>query len=103
MPVHPTAPLLPACRPLGQNHGDGPYLSASLGRGKSSARCAVPSTRTFDRTFLFEVFLTSAAQKFLRAVHHEQLPPKFSSNSRLAKGMLCPEKSIHSIKSSTVR
>ncbi len=56
-----------------------------------------------DRTFLIEVFLVSAAQKILRAVHHEQIPPKFRSNTRLTKGMLCPEKSIRSIKSSTVR
>ncbi len=56
-----------------------------------------------DRTFLLEVFLISAAQKFLRAVHHEQLLPKFSSNIRLTKGVLCPEKSIRSIKSSMVR
>jgi hypothetical protein len=56
-----------------------------------------------DWTFLIEVFLFSAAKKFFRAVRHEQLPPKFSSNTCLAKGMLCPEKSIRSIKSSTVR
>jgi hypothetical protein len=47
-----------------------------------------------DRTFLFEVSLLSAAQKSLRAAHHEQLPPKFRSNTRLTEGVLCPEKSI---------
>jgi hypothetical protein len=56
-----------------------------------------------DRTFLIEVFFISAAQKLLRAVQHEQVPPKFSSNTRLAKGLLCPKKSIRSIKSSTAR
>ena len=56
-----------------------------------------------DRTFLIEVFFISTAQLFLRAVHHEQSPPEFSLNTRLTKGVLCLEKSIHSIKSSTVR
>jgi hypothetical protein len=36
-------------------------------------------------------------------VHHEQIPPKFSSNTRLTKGVLWPEKSIRSIKSNTVQ
>jgi hypothetical protein len=63
--------------------------------------CAIDSH--VDRVFLFEVFLISGVQKFLRAVHHEQLPPKFSSYTRLTKGVLCPEKSIRSIKNSTVR
>jgi hypothetical protein len=63
--------------------------------------CAIHSH--VDRTFLIEVFFISAARKFLRAVDHEQLPPKFSPNTRLTKGVLCPEKSIPSIKNSTVR
>src|SRR2546425_9619011 len=63
--------------------------------------CAIDSH--VDRTFLIEVFLVSGAQKFLRARHHEQIPPKFSSNTHLTKGVLWPEKSIRSIKSSTVR
>src|SRR6266446_6016255 len=77
---HSACWIVAGCRPLGQNHGDEWYSSAYLGRGKNSARCAVPSTRTIDphvdRTFLIEVFFLSAAQKFHRAVHHEQLPPK---------------------------
>src|SRR6267143_1059778 len=64
-------------------------------------RCAIDSQ--VDRTFLLEVSLLSASQKLLRAVHHGRLPPKFSSNTRLTKGKLWPKKSIHSIKSSTVR
>jgi hypothetical protein len=56
-----------------------------------------------DRTFLIAVLLVPAAQEFLRAVHHGQTPSKFSANTRLPKGVLCPEKSIRSIKSSTVR
>src|SRR6266436_1984092 len=64
-------------------------------------RCAIDAQ--VDRTFLLEVSLLSASQKLLRAVHHGRLPPKFSSNTRLTKGKLWPKKSIHSIKSSTVR
>ena len=56
-----------------------------------------------DRTFLVEVLLVSSTQKFLRAVLHELLPPKFVSNIGLTKGVLCPEKSIRSIRSCTVR
>src|SRR5260370_27229679 len=82
--------------------GDDWYSPASLGRGKSSATCALPTTHV-DRTFLFKVFSISAARKFLRAVHDEQLRLKFRSNTRLTKGVLCPEKSIRSIKSSSVR
>jgi hypothetical protein len=69
--------------------------------GAGELCCAINSH--VDRTFLFEVFLMPVAQKFLRAAHHEHVPPKFSSNTCLTKGMLCPEKSIPSIKSSTVR
>jgi hypothetical protein len=32
-----------------------------------------------------------------------KLPPKYGSNTQIPKGALCPEKSIRSIKSSTVR
>ena len=90
-------------RPLGQNHGVGRYSSESPGAQKEldEVCCAIDSQ--VDRAFLIEVSLVSAAQKFLRAVHHEQIPPKFSSNTRLTKGKLWPEKSIHSIKSSMVR
>ena|SRR5882672_6781322 len=71
-------------------------------RGKfGEARWAIDSQ--VDRAFLIEVLLTSAAQSFLRAAHHEQLLPKFGTSIRFAKGVLCPEKSIRSIKSSTVR
>ena len=55
-----------------------------------------------DRTFLIEVFFISTAQMFLRAVHHGHLRPKFRSNTCVTKGVLCPKKSIPSIKSSTV-
>ena len=79
------------------------YSSASPGAREEFGEvcCAIDSH--VDRTFLIEVFLVSGAQKFLRARHHEQIPPKFSSNTRLTKGVLWPEKSIRSIKSSTVR
>src|SRR6266566_5103213 len=63
--------------------------------------CAIDSH--VDRTFLIEVFLVSAAGQVLRAVHHEQVPPTFSSNTHITGGVLCPKKSIRSIKSSTVR
>jgi hypothetical protein len=45
--------------------------------------CAIDSH--VDRPLLIEVFSHSAAQRFLRAVHHEQTPPKFSSNTRVTK------------------
>jgi hypothetical protein len=96
------APLLPV------GHSDRTTMiagisSASLGRGEELGElcCAIDSH--VDRTFLFEVFFPPAAQKVLRAVHHEQIPPKFSSNTRLTKGVLWPEKSIRSIKSNTVQ
>src|SRR6267142_574028 len=88
---------------LGQNHDNGWYSAASLGRGESSASRSYTIEAHVDRTFLFKVFSISAARKFLRAMHDEQLRLKFSSNTRLTKGVLCPEKSIRSIKSSTVR
>src|SRR6266853_3018512 len=90
-------------RPLGQNHGVGRYSSESSGAQKELGEvcCAIDSQ--VDRTFLLEVSLLSASAKLLRAVHHGRLPPKFSSNTRLTKGKLWPKKSIHSIKSSTVR
>src|SRR5580700_432709 len=56
-----------------------------------------------DRTFLIEVFFITCSRSFLRAVHHEQLRPKFISNTRLKKGALCLEKSIRSIKNDMVR
>ena len=56
-----------------------------------------------DRRFLIEVFFISAARKFLQAATHEQLQRKSSSNTRLTKGVLCPERSIPSTKSCTVR
>jgi PhnB protein len=52
--------------------------------------CAIDSR--VDQTFLIEVCLLSAAQKFLRAVHHEQLPQEFSSNTRITKRSVMPRK-----------
>jgi hypothetical protein len=71
--------------------------------GKSPGEVYCKTDSHVDRTFFIEVFLLACAQKFHRAVHHEQAPPKFSSNTCLTKGVLCPEKSIRSIKNSTVR
>ena len=67
------------------------------------ACCAFDFDSQVDRVFLLEVLLISTAQRFLGAVRHEQLPPKFSSNTHLTKGVLCPENSIRSIRSCTVR
>ena len=44
-----------------------------------------------------------AGPELLGAVRHEQVPPKFSSNTHLTKGVLCPENSTPSIRSCTVR
>jgi hypothetical protein len=57
-------------------------LSGSPGAGKELARRA---DWQVDRAFLVDVLLISTAQKFLGAVRHEQLPPKFSSNTHLSK------------------
>jgi len=56
--------LLPVCRPRGQNHGDGCYPSASLGRRKSSARCAVPSTRTLTGHFSLKYSFSPLPRSF---------------------------------------
>jgi hypothetical protein len=87
-----TVKLLVKSRPLGQNHGDGwVFISIRGAREELGEVCCAIDSHV-DRSFLIEVFLTSAARKFLRAVHHEQILPKFSSNTRLTKGVLCPEK-----------
>jgi PhnB protein len=52
--------------------------------------CAVDSR--VDRRFLIEVLLISPGQKFLQAVHHEQLRSKFSSNTGFTKGAFCLKK-----------
>jgi hypothetical protein len=65
------------------------------------ACCALDSQ--VDLAFPVKALLIFAAQKFLGAVHHEQLPPKFSSNTYLSKGVLCPGKSIRSMRNCTVR
>ena len=87
-------------QPIGPDHGDGLVFVTILRtlerRGGSSIDSHV------DRTFLIEVFFISACRNFLKAVHHGQVQPKFSTNTRLTKGVLCPEKSIPSIESSTV-
>jgi len=70
--------------------------------GRRPAVAATHSLTGVDRTFLIEVFLVSAAWKFFRAMHHEEVPSKFSLNARLTKGVLCPKKLIHSIKNLTV-
>ena len=83
--------------------GDGYYTSASPGaHGEFGEICCAIDSHV-DRAFLIAVPLISVAQRFLRAVRHEQIPPKFSSNTRVPKGVLCLEKLIRSIKSSTVR
>src|SRR5260370_906666 len=77
--------------------GDGTTPTVSV-KGKNQLGEPTHTDSQVDRTFLIEVFLLSAAHRVLRAVHHEQLPPKFSSNTRLTKGVLWPKKSIRSIK-----
>jgi hypothetical protein len=62
----------------------------SPGAETAGKTCCVFDSQV-DRAFLVAVLLISTAQKFLGAVRHEQLPPKFSSNTHLAKGVLCPE------------
>jgi len=54
---------------IGQNHGDDWYSSAPscAGRAQRSAPAIDAIDSRVDRTFLFQVFLISAAQKFLRA------------------------------------
>jgi hypothetical protein len=78
------------------------FVSIPPGAGSLFEVCCATDSHV-DRTFFIEVFLIASAQKLHRAVHHEQAPPKFSSSTRLTKGVLCPEKSIRSIKNSTVR
>ncbi len=56
-----------------------------------------------DPSFLVEVLLISTVQKLPGAVHQEQRPPKFISNTDFTKGVLCPEKSIRSIRNRTLR
>ena len=68
--------------------------------GKSLGEVCCATDSHVDRTFFIEVSLIASAH---RAVHLEQAPPRFSSNTYLTKGVLCPEKSIRSIKNSTVR
>ncbi len=97
-----TSERLRSSLPLGQNHGDGLYSSASPGGGRASARCAVPSTRTLTGRFSLKYSRSPLTRGFFERCIMKQTPPKFSSNTRLTKGMLCPEKSIRSIKSSTV-
>jgi hypothetical protein len=75
-----------------------PVLGEGPRRGMLCHRHATDSH--VDRTFFIEVSLIASAH---RAVHLEQAPPRFSSNTYLTKGVLCPEKSIRSIKNSTVR
>jgi hypothetical protein len=90
-------------QPIGQDHGDGWYSSPSLERWKRLGEVCSSIDSHVDRTFLIEVFFISASRDFLKAVHHEQRQPKFSTNTRITKGVLCPEKSIPSIESATVR
>src|SRR5258708_10031321 len=71
--------------------------------GKSLGELCCATDSHVDRTFFIEVFLIAYDQESHRAVHHEQAPPKFSSNTCLTKGVLCPEKSIRSIKNSTLQ
>lgn len=85
----------------------GTQAQRSLGENAPAIKSASEGCRgadsLIDRVFFIEVFLIAAAQKFYRVVHHAQAPAKFSSNICFTKGVLCPEKSIRSIKNSTVR
>ena len=78
------------------------------GARRDSGGCAVPSTRmpstrTLTTRFSLEYSWSPSPTSFCDRCIHEQLLAKLSSNTRLAKGVICPEKSIRSIKSSTVQ
>src|SRR5208282_5952995 len=67
------------------------------GARRDSGRCGLPSTRTLTPRFSLEYPWSPSPTSFCDRCIHEQLLVKLSSNTRLTKGVICPEKSIRSI------
>jgi hypothetical protein len=88
---------------IGQDYCAGWYSLPSLERWKRLGEVCSSIDSHVDRTFLIEVFFSPLPRIFLKRCIVNNFKPRFSTNTRLTKGVLCPEKSIPSIESSTVR